>query len=137
VLAETNGGRAMSETDLQIASRVLDRSAVLPVLSALMDSEVGRHRATSVRGLLVSCQLNALARHHRAHLVEVAPIINILSDAQRASLAIVNHDAAQAYTRVDRLFTELCAVLGSGQTVDGARIDAKWLANRLAAAAVP
>lgn len=78
-----SGGRATSETNLQIAARIVDRSGVVPVLSPLMDAEVGRHRTVSVRGLLVACQLNALARH-RAHLVEVARIINAFTDDQRA-----------------------------------------------------
>ncbi len=75
---------------------------------------MGRHRTISVRGLLVACQLNALARHHRAHLVEVARIINALTDEQRAELGIVKHDPAQTYDRVDRLFNRLCDVLDAG-----------------------
>ena len=131
------GGRLTTNTDLQVACRVVDRAGVVPVLSPLLDAEVGRHRTISVRGLLVACQLNALARHHRAHLVEVARIINALSHDQRALLGIVKHDPAQTYDRVDRLFNRLCDVLDAAQVIDGARIDAKWLANRLAAAAVP
>ncbi|MFI5042510.1 MAG: hypothetical protein ACHQNA_11805, partial [Acidimicrobiales bacterium] len=132
-----NGGRATSNADLQIACRVVDRAGVVPVLAPLMDAEVGRHRTVSVRGLLVACQLNALARHHRAHLIEVARIINALTDEQRASLGIVKHDPEETYDRVDRLFNKLCDVLDAGHAVDGVRLDAKWLANRLAAAAVP
>ena len=131
------GGRATRNTDLQIACRVMDRAGVVPVLSALLDADVGRHRTISVRGLLVACQLNAMARHHRAHLVEVARIINALTDEQRAELGIVKHDPEQTYDRVDRLFNKLCDVLDGGHVVDGVRIDAKWLANRLGAGAVP
>jgi hypothetical protein len=131
------GGRATSNTDLQIACRVVDLSGVVEVLSPLLDAEVGRHRTISARGLLVACQLNALARHHRGHLVEVARIINALNDEQRQQLGIVKHDPAQTYDRVDRLFNSLCDVLDAGHVVDGVRLDAKWLANRLAAAAVP
>ena len=132
-----DGGRATTSADLQIASRLVDRSGVAPVLSPLVDAEVGGHRTISVRGLLVACQLNALARHHQAHLVEVARIINALTDDQRACLGIVDHEPTRTYDRVDRLFNKLCAVLDAGPVVDGVRVDAKWLANRLAAAAVP
>lgn len=134
---DANGGRPTSATDLQIACRVVDRSGVVAVLSELLDAEVGRHRTISVRGLLVALQLNALARHHRAHLVEVARIINALTDDQRVELGIVRHDPEQAYNRVDRLFNRLCAVLDEGHVADGVRVDAKWLADRLAAASVP
>jgi hypothetical protein len=130
------GGRATSNTDLQIACRLIDRAGVVPVLAPFMDAEVGRHRTICVRGLLVACQLNALARHHRAHLVEVARIINALTDDQRDVLGIVKHDPAQTYDRVDRLFNKLCDVLDAGHVVEGVKLDAKWLANRLAAAAV-
>jgi hypothetical protein len=134
---DANGGRATSSADLQIACRVVDRAGVVPVLSQLLDAEVGRHRTISIRGLLVACQLNALARHHRAHLVEVARIINALTDDQRAELGVEQHDPDQTYNRVDRLFNRLSDVLDEGNVVDGARVDAKWLANRLAVAAVP
>lgn len=134
---DAGGGRATANTDLQIACRVIDRADVAAILSQLLDAEVGRHRTISVRGLLVACQLNALARHHRAHLVEVARIINALTDDQRAELAIVSHDPEETYARVDRLFNRLCDVLDQAHVVDGVRVDAKWLANRLAVAAVP
>jgi hypothetical protein len=134
---DAHGGRATSTTDLQIACRVVDSTGVVPVLTPLLDAEVGRRRTISVRGLLVACQLHALARHHRAHLVEVARTINAMTAEQRASLGIVKHDPAETYDRVDRLFNKLCAVLDAGHVVDGRRVDARWLANRLAAAAVP
>ena len=89
------GGRATSNTDLQIACRIVDKAGVVPVLAPLMDAEVGRHRTISVRALLVACQLNAMARHHRAHLVEVARIINALTDDQRAELGIAVQDKTQ------------------------------------------
>jgi hypothetical protein len=134
---DANGGRATSATNLQIACRIVDRAGVVPLLSPLLDAEVGRHRTISVRGLLVAFQLNALARHHRAHLVEVARIVNALTDEQRAELGIVRHDPEQTYNRVDRLFNRLCDVLDAGHVIDGVRVEAKWSANRLAAAAVP
>ena len=48
------GGRPTSNTDLQVACRIVDRSGVVPVLSPLLDAEVGRPRTVSVRGLLVA-----------------------------------------------------------------------------------
>jgi hypothetical protein len=132
-----SGGRLTSSTDLQVACQVVDRSGVVGVLTALVDSDVGRPRTISVRAVLVACQLNALARHHKAHLVEVARVINAMSNDQRASLGVADHDPAQTYHRVDRLFNRLCGVLDEGQVVDGVQIGAKWLANRMAAAAIP
>lgn len=134
---DAGGGRATSATDMQIACRIVDRAGVVPALSDLLDAEVGRHRTISVRGLLVACQLNALARHHRAHLVEVARIINVLTDDQRVELDIGHHGPELTYSRVDRLFNRLSDVLDQRQAVDGVRVDAKWLANRIAAASVP
>ena len=78
-----------------------------------------------------------MARHHRAHVVEVARIINALSDDQRHQLGIVRHDPEETYHRVDRLFNRLCDVLDAGHVVEGVGVDAKWPANRLAVAAVP
>jgi len=134
---DTGGGRATSNTDLQIACRIIDTAGVVALLSPLLDAEVGRQRTITIRGLMVACQLNALARHHRAHLVEVARIINALRDEQRAELGIVRHDPDETYFRVDRLFNRLCEVLDAGHVIDGVRIDAKWLANQLAVASVP
>jgi hypothetical protein len=116
---DTDGGRSTSNADLQVAWRVVDRAEVVAILSPLLDAELGRHRTISVRGLLVACQLNALARHHHGHLVEVARTINALTDDQRALIGIVKHDPAQTYDRVDRLFNKLCAVLDAGHVADG------------------
>ncbi len=107
--------------------------AVVPVLEAHFTAEVGRHRTISLRGLLVACQLNALVRHHKAHLIEVARVINAMTDKQRERLGILKHDPAETYDRVDRTFTKLATVLDSG--IPG--VGAKWLANQLALAAIP
>lgn len=116
-----------------MACATVDRANVVEPLSAHLDAEVGRHRTMTLRGALVACQLNALARHHRAHLIEVARVINAMTGDQRAALGFTHHDPAQTYDRLDRLFTKLAAVLDAG--IPG--LDAKWLANRLALAAVP
>ena len=130
---DSSGGRPTTAHELQLACGIVDRAGVVPVLEPFFVAEVGRHRTISLRGLLVACQLNALVRHHKAHLIEVARVINAMTDEQRDRLGIVKHDPAQTYDRVDRTFSKLASVLESG--VAGA--DAKWLANSLAQAAVP
>ena len=130
---DTAGGRQTSSAELSLARRVIEGSGVLEALRPVMDAEVGRPRKLSLLGLLVGCQLNALSRHHQAHLVEVARIINALTDEQYVSLEIGEWDPDEAYPRVERLFTKLCRVLKSGV----AEVDAQWFANQLARAAVP
>jgi hypothetical protein len=44
-----HGGRLTSGPDLQVACQVVDRSGVVGVLTALVDSDVGRPRAIGVR----------------------------------------------------------------------------------------
>jgi len=74
-----------------------------------------------------------MARHHKAHLIEVARVVNAMTDEQRERLGIVRHEPAQTYDRVDRTFTKLTAVLDAGHH----GVDVKWLSNRMAQAAVP
>ncbi len=95
---DTEGGRPATLAELRSACDVVDRSGVVAVLAPLVDAAVGRHRTISVRGLLVACQLNALARHHRAHLVEVARVVNALTDRQREMLGISKHDRPRPMT---------------------------------------
>ena len=80
---------------------------------------------SSLEALLVVFQVNALHRHHQAHLVEAARVFNALTDDQRAALSITNWDPDEAYDRVERLFVKLCQVLDSGE----AGIDATGFAN--------
>jgi len=130
---DSSGGRPTTGHELQVAFGIVDRSGVIPMLEPHFDAEVGRHRTISLRGLLVACQLNALARHHKAHLIEVARVINALTDEQRDRLGIVDYDPDQTYHRVDRTFTKLAGILDFGLV----GINAKWLANQLALAAIP
>ena len=109
---DASGGRPTTAHELQLACGIVDRSGVVPVLEPYFTADVGRHRLISLRGLLVACQLNALARHHKAHLIEVARVVNAMTDEQREHLGIIRHDPAQTYDRVDRTFTKLAAVLG-------------------------
>jgi len=113
---------------------------VIEALQPRLDSPVGRPRALSLEGFLVAAQLNAFARHHQAHLVEIARTLDALSDDQRRALGICGWDQEQAYDRVEYLFAKLCRALEAGwkASVDGRleRIDAQWFANRIARAAV-
>ena len=111
--ARTNleGGRPTSAAELETACRVVDSSGTVPVVAALVDASTGRPRTISVRAFLVACQLNALARHHKGHLAEVARVMNAMTDRQRAGLGVVRHDPAQTYNRLDRLFNRLCEAL--------------------------
>jgi len=126
------GGRPTTAHDLQLASGIIDRSGVVDVLAPLLDAELGRHRTMTVRGALIACQVNALSRHQQAHLIDVARVINAMTDEQRASLGFTKHDPAQTYDRLDRLFLKLVAVLEAGHP----GVSAKWVANAIANAAI-
>jgi len=87
---DTSAGRPTSAAELNIARQVIRRSGLVDVLAPCMDAEVGRPRLLGLEALLVGFQLNALHRHHQAHLVETARILNALTDDQRAALSITN-----------------------------------------------
>src|SRR5207253_6591486 len=110
-------------------------------LASQLDAEVGRPRTLSLLGFFVAAQINALHRHHRAHLVEIARILNALTVKQRTELGIVAWDPEDAYHRVERLFVKLVGVLDDGfdTHVDGTlvHVDAAWVANRITQAAIP
>jgi len=55
----------------------------------------------------VAAQLNALQRHHRGHLVEIARILNAMTPEQHASLGIREWDPAEAYDRVGATVRQL------------------------------
>jgi hypothetical protein len=130
---DEGGGRPTSASELHLARRLIERSGVVDVLEPFIDAEVGRPRHLSLLGLLVACQLNALARHHQGHLVQVARTLNALTDQQRGDLGITSWEPAESYPRAARLFTKLCRVLEREE----AGVDATWFANQLARAAVP
>ena len=83
---DTSGGRPTSAAELNIARQLIRRSGLVDVLAPCMDAEVGRPRHLGLEALLVVFQLNALHRHHQAHLVEAARVLNALTDDQRAAL---------------------------------------------------
>lgn len=130
---DTNGGRPTSGAELSIARQLVEKSGVLPVLSPHIDAPTGRTRHLSLVGLLVAFQLNALQRHHKAHLVEAARVLNAFTPQQRESLGIGRWDPEETYPRVERLYLKLCAVLDARV----AGVDATWFMNRFARAAVP
>ena len=127
------GGRPTTAHDLQLASGIIDRSGVVPVLGPLLDAALGRHRTLTVRGALIACQVNALARHHQGHLIEVARVINAMTYEQHHSLGFTKQDPVQTYDRLDRLFLKLTAVLEAGHP----GVTAMWMANAIANAAIP
>jgi hypothetical protein len=112
---------------------VIRRSGLVDVLAPWIDTDVGRPRLLGLEALLVVFQLNALHRHHQAHLVQAARLLNALTDDQRAALSITSWDPAETYDRLERLFVKLCQVLDSKE----AGINATDFANELARAAIP
>ena len=130
---DISGGRPTSPAEFTVARQIVRTSGVITVLAPHLDADVGRPRQLSLEGFLVALQLNALHRHHRAHLVQAARLLNALTDDQRAVLSIRSWDPDEAYPRVERLYVRLCAVLES----EDAGVDATWFANRLAPAAIP
>ena len=101
---DTSGGRASTEREFKTALGIVRRSGVVAVLSKRLDSSVGRPRALSLEGLLVAAQLNALSRHHQAHLAEVARTLNAMTESQRCTLGIRRWKPMEAYDRVEYLF---------------------------------
>ncbi len=77
---DTSGGRPTNGAELNIARQLVEKSGVLPVLAPQVDAQTGRTRHLSLLGLLVALQLNALRRHHKAHLVEAARVLNALTE---------------------------------------------------------
>ena len=101
---DLSGGRPTSGAELNIARQVIDPLGRGRRSEAADRLGIGRPRHLSLLGLLVACQLNALRRHHQAHLVEVARTLNAMTEAQRHSLGITDWDPDEAYHRVERLF---------------------------------
>ncbi len=129
---DAGGGVQPSPEEFSIARQVIKKSRLVAALESHVGSEVGRPRHLSLEGLLVAMQVNALRRHHRAHVVQAARTINAMTPGQREALGIRNWDEAEAYPRVDWLFCRLCRLLDSGE----AGIDATGFANALARAAI-
>jgi hypothetical protein len=134
---DTGGGRATGETDLQVARQLISKASMLPVLTPLLETGVGRPRTLPLEAFLVAAQLNALHRHHQGHLVEIARTLNAMTPDQLASLGVSEWDQAEAYDRVEWLFVSLCKILEERAVVDGVEVDAAWFPNRIMAAAVP
>lgn len=137
---DASPARRPRASEVTKARQVVDDSGVVAVLSARLDSTVGRPRSLSITGLLVALVLNAMQRHHRAHLIQVAKTLNALTGQQFADLGVRDWDPDEAYQRVDRLFNKLAAALEETwqATIDGREttIDAQWFANRMLRAAI-
>jgi hypothetical protein len=138
---DTSGGREPTGAEFETGVELIRRSGLLKALSSKLDSPTGRPRALSLEGLLVAAQLNALRRHHQAHLVEIARTLNAMSDHQRSQLSISRWDPAEAYDRVHYLFVKLIRVLEEGfeAEINGRRerVNSLFFANSLVWAAVP
>lgn len=137
---ETDRARRPRSSEVNEAIAIVDRSGVVPVLSARLDRPVGRPRSLSVKGLLVAMVLNGLADGHQAQIRAIAATLNALTGQQRRDLGIRNWDPREAYRRTDRLFNKLAQALDDtwSAEVDGhtVTIDGDWLLNRLAPAGI-
>ena len=133
-------GRPTSATEFAQAIRVVDRSQIVPALIPYVEAQVGRPCTFTLRGLLVVMVINGARRHHVAHLVELARIVNGLTESQRTTLGFTKHDPAQTYDRVDRLYLRLCRVLEAEHLgcVAGLLelLDHTWFDDTLARAAI-
>ena len=129
---DVGGGVQPSAEEFSIARQVIKKSGLVAALAPYLVCEVGRPRHLSLEGLLVAMQVNALRRHHRAHVVQAARTLNAMTPEQRDALGIRNWNEAEAYPRVDWFFGKLCRLLESGE----AGIDATAFANALARAAI-
>jgi hypothetical protein len=62
---DTGGGRATGETDLQVARQLISKAGVLPVLTPLLETGVGRPRTLPLEAFLVAASstlCNAITR---------------------------------------------------------------------------
>ncbi|MHB1986918.1 MAG: hypothetical protein ACYCSF_02870 [Acidimicrobiales bacterium] len=116
-----------------MARQVVRRSGLVRTLSPHMDFEVGRPRRIPLEALLVCFQINALERHHQAHVIDAARLLNAMTEDQRVSLGISDFDETQTYQRVDWLYNRLCEVLSAG--IEG--IDAQFFVDSLVRASIP
>ena len=130
---DTSCGRPTSAEELSLARQLVMKSGIIEVLAPHLVAEVGRPRQLTFESFFVAMQINALKRHHKAHLVEIARVMNVLTDEQRVSLGLTDWDPDETYTWVERLFIKLSQVLETGE----AGVDATWFANQLARAAIP
>jgi hypothetical protein len=101
---DIDGQRAPSVEELSLARQVISRSGLVEALEPHLDPGTGRPRRLPLEALLVALQANALHRHHQGHLVDVARLLNAMSDEQRRSLGITHWEPDQAYRRVTWLF---------------------------------
>jgi hypothetical protein len=130
---DLSGGRPPSHEEFEIARQVVAKSGVVAAIERELEHDTGRPRVLALVALLVAFQINALRRHHQAHLVEAARVLNAMTDEQRGRLELTSWDPSETYARVERLFVEVCQLLEDAH--DGH--DATWFANALARASIP
>jgi hypothetical protein len=130
---DVGGGQEPTAEEFEIARQVVQKSRIVVMLEPHLDHEVGRPRTLPLVALLVALQINALRRHHQAHLVEAARVLNAMCEDQRRRLGIRAWDESETYPRVERLFVDVCTLLEDGV----AGVDATWFANALVRASVP
>jgi len=136
----TSGGRPTTPEEFRAARLIVARTGLLDPLRDLIDGTTGRKRSLSVEGFLVATQVNALRRHHQAHLVEIARTINAFTDRQREQVGIIDWDPVESYDRTDRFFNLLAEALDEGSTavIDGLQvmIDSAWYLDRFIRASI-
>jgi hypothetical protein len=131
---DVDGRREPSDSQLTLARQIVQRSGLLEALGPYLDAATtGRPRTLSVEALLVGLLANALGRNHQGHLIDVARLLNALSDKERARLGITSWNPEETYLSVVRLYGKLCQLLEAG--TDG--MTAQWFTHRLLAASVP
>jgi hypothetical protein len=131
---DTSGRREPSGSQVTLARQLVRRSGIIEALAPYVDgATTGRPRRLTLEALLVGLQANALRRNHQAHLIEVARLLNSLSEKERSRLGIRSWNPDETYLSVVRLFGKLCAVLDAG--LEG--INPQWFVNKLVRGSVP
>jgi hypothetical protein len=102
-----NRGWTPSDQDFRDAVWIVDRSGVVPIIEAAVDSPTGRPRALSVKALYVAAQLNALRRPRWARVSDIADVIASLTEDQRRALGIRSWPRDGAYKRVYYVFNKI------------------------------
>jgi hypothetical protein len=133
---DIDGWRPRS-ADVDRAVVFVERSGVLPVLEAALDSTTGRPRFLSVRALLVAMTVNGLKKRHVAHIRDITAALNSLSKHRLHELGCrLDHWPNHLYKRVDDLFNKMCRALCEGIVIDGEHYDDIWFANRIGASPI-
>jgi hypothetical protein len=132
---DLKGNRRFTTGQVQTLRRLLQTSGVLEPVTDRLHASSGRPRSLTVLAFIWATLVNGTQRHHQAHVVELARILNSLTADQLGILGVVAWSEHLSYGRVDRMFNDLCKALEDGweAIVDGVPtwIDAEWYGNRL------